>query len=427
MLKITAIIFFMFSVIIFLIILTTNNSFAAAILIKNGTIITVTSGILSPGDILIENGKILQIGAGINASINVKMDVKIIDAKGKFVLPGFVDTHSHIGVSSFPFLEANQDANESTDPITPHMRVIDAINVEDPAIKLALKGGVTTVQVLPGSANLIGGQSAVIKLRPNARRIEDLIIYDAPKGMKMALGENPKQTYGRFSNRVPKTRMGNMALLREVFQKAQDYKRNWETWEASGKKSLPPSKDLKLEALRELLDGQVRLHVHCYRVDDIGDLFRLADEFKFKIASLQHALEAYKIADDIARRQVGVATFADKWGFKEEAWDAIPQAPSILAKHGVKVSIQTDHPVIEQRWLALEAAKTIKYGMPEEEALKSITINPAWMLGLESKIGSLEPGKDADIVIWSGHPFKIKSLVEKVFINGEEVYSKNER
>lgn len=404
-----------------------KSAVAAPTLIKGGTIVTITKGTLAPGDLLIDKGLIVQVGPSLSAPPNAT----VIDASGKFVLPGFVDTHSHIGVYSFPFVEANADGNEMTDPITPHMRVIDAINLEDPAIERGLLGGVTTVQILPGSGNLIGGESAVIKLAPGARRMSDLLVPNAPRGLKMALGENPKRVYGGELKRSPSTRMGNIAVLREAFQRAVEYRKKLEMWRAhaeggSGdKKEPPPPRDLKLEVLSDVLAGKIRVHVHCYRTDDIGDLFRVADEFKFPIASLQHALEAYKIADEVARRKVGVATFVDLWGFKEESWDAIPQGPAVLAARGVRVSIQSDHPIIEQRWLHIEAAKSVKHGLPEEEALKAISLHPAWMLGLDARIGSLEPGKEADVVIWSGHPFRIRSRVEQVFINGKEVYRRD--
>ncbi|HMC82787.1 MAG TPA: amidohydrolase, partial [Candidatus Polarisedimenticolia bacterium] len=323
-----------------------------------------------------------------------------------------------------PEVDANSDGNEMTDPVQAGVRALDSANVEDPAIGRALAGGVTTIQILPGSGNVIGGEAVTVKLRPRAT-LEEMVFAGAPRGLKMALGENPKRVYGA-KNKLPSTRMGNIYVMRNAFQQARDYRAKWEAWQKKpeSERGAPPDRDLKLETLADVLAGKVRVHVHCYRKDEIEALFRVADEFGFKIASLQHGLEAYKIADEVARRDVGVATFAHWWGYKWEAWDGIPQNAAILADHGVRVAIHSDSADLIQR-LYEEAAVAMHYGLSREDALKAITLNPAWMLGLDDRIGSLEVGKDADIAIFSKDPFDIYTRVEKTLVDGKIVYDRS--
>ena len=301
---------------------------------------------------------------------------------------------------------------------------MDAVNLEDPAIRRALAGGVTTIQIIPGSGNVIGGEGVTVKLRPGSP-MEEMVFAGAPRGIKMALGENPKRVYGG-KNKLPSTRMGNIYVMRNAFQQAREYRAKWEAWEKKPEteRANPPDRDLKLETLADVLAGKVRVHVHCYRKDEIEALFRVADEFGFKIASLQHGLEAYKIADEVARRGAGVATFAHWWGYKWEAWDGIPQSPAILADHGVRVAIHSDSADLIQR-LYQEAAIAMHYGLGREEALKAITLNPAWMLGVEDRIGSLDVGKDADIAIFSKDPFDMYTRVEKTLVDGKVVYDRS--
>ncbi len=390
------------------------------VVIYGGTLLTVTRGEIAKGSILIVDGKIREIGTHVDAPAGAE----VVLADGMFVMPGIVDTHSHIGVYSWPEVDANSDGNEMTDPVQAGVRALDSVNVEDPAIGRALAGGVTTIQILPGSGNVIGGEAVTVKLRPRAT-LEEMVFAGAPRGLKMALGENPKRVYGA-KNKLPSTRMGVIYVMRNAFQQARDYRAKWEAWQKKpeSERGAPPDRDLKLETLADVLAGKVRVHVHCYRKDEIEALFRVADEFGFKIASLQHGLEAYKIADEVARRDVGVATFAHWWGYKWEAWDGIPQNAAILADHGVRVAIHSDSADLIQR-LYEEAAVAMHYGLSREDALKAITLNPAWMLGLDDRIGSLEVGKDADIAIFSKDPFDIYTRVEKTLVDGKIVYDRS--
>ena len=411
-----------------LIILLSSLSIAAydgtkdkALVIKGGTIMTATKGILTPGEILIKDGKIAEIGK----KVAIPKGARVINAKGKYIIPGIVDPHSHIGIYSWPGTRANSDGNEAVDPVTAQMRAIDAINFKDPAIKRAVAGGVTTIQILPGSANIIGGETVTVKLRP-AKTLDDFLFKGAPEGIKMAMGENPKRTYGH-QNRMPSTRMGNAFVMRNAFLKAQEYLKKWEAFDKKKKEekeAKPPARDLKLEVLTKALKGELLVHIHCYRVDGILTLFRIAQESGFQIRSFEHCLEAYKVADIIKQHKTGVITFADAWGFKLEAWDAIPHNAALLYKKGVMVSLHSDSANVIQR-LYQEAAKCIKYGdLSESEALKLITINAAWMLGVEDRVGSLEVGKDADIAIFNGNPFSVYSLCTTTIIDGKIVFER---
>ncbi len=391
------------------------------LLVRGGTIITVTGEIIEDGSILIRDGII----RGVDRNVKAPEGIRIYDATGKYVMPGIVDTHSHMGVYSWPGVEAHSDGNEATDPITPQVRVVDAINVQDPAFERARAGGITTVQILAGSANLIGGQSAVLKLRPTVH-IDDLLFEGAPPGMKMAFGENPKRVYGE-RDQMPSTRMGNSYLMRKAFVDAQNYMNEWEHYEANKKKGVVkvPEKDLRMEALADILRGKYRLHIHCYRADGIVNLIKIAEEFGLRIASFQHCLEGYKVAGEIAEHDIGVATFSDWWGFKMEAWDAIPHNAYLMSRKGVRVAIHSDSADLIQR-LYHEAAKTVRYGQSEEEAFRTITLNPAWMLGLDDRIGSIEEGKEGDLAIFSGHPFSIYSRVDATVIDGVVVYERGQ-
>lgn len=386
--------------------------------IVGGTIVTVTRGVILNGTLLIRDGKIAELGV----NLPLPAGTTVVSAAGKFVLPGIVDPHSHMGVYPWPGAHAHEDGNEMTDPLTPHMRAEDAVHLEDPAFERARAGGVTTVQVIPGSGNLQGGQSVILKLRP-VNTLDEMRFKDAPRGIKMAFGENPKRVYGG-KGRFPSTRMGNSALLRQAFTEAREYEKRWAEFEANakaGKPTLRPEKDARLETLADVLAGKVRVNFHCYRKDDLLALMRIADEFEFKIASFHHGLEAYKLAAEIARRDIGVATWPDWWGFKMEAWDAIPQNAAILADHGVRVSLHSDSADLIQR-LYTEAAKAVRYGMRPDHALRAITIWPASMLGVDDRIGSLEVGKHADIAIFDKHPLDVYATVEKTLIDGRIVW-----
>lgn len=390
---------------------------AETIAIEHATLYPVSGPVIPDGTLVMENGKITAIGAGIQ----VPSGARIIDGKGKHVLPGIIDVHSHMGVYAWPGVEANSDGNESTDPITPQVDALDSLYPEDPAFDRAAAGGVTTVQVLPGSANLIGGKAVTIHIRPNATRVEDLVFQEAPRGIKMALGENPKRVYGTRTQ-TPATRMGNMALLRDAFIKTQEYRAAWERYNKKHEGN-PPERNLKWETLSDVLDGRLIVNVHCYRADEMMRMIQLADEFKFKINSFHHSLEAYKVADLLAAKGIGAATWADWWGFKMEAWKGIPWNAAYLVSKGVLVNMHSDSSDIVQR-LNVEAEKTLKYGMNESDALKTITLFPARMLGIEKYVGSLEPGKFADIVVYDGPPLSIYSHVLLTMVQGEATYDR---
>jgi len=400
--------------------LLTSIAFGAPpMLIKGGTVITVTKGTIENGDVLVKDGKISEVGQNIRAP----KSAVVIDATGKFVMPGIIDAHSHIGVYSWPGVEAHDDGNEATFPITPEVRAEDSFNAEDPAIPRAIAGGVTTVQSTPGSANLIGGETFVVKLRPG-KSAQGMKFQGAPKGMKMALGENPKRVYGS-RNQMPSTRMGNYAMMRTWFSKARDYAHKWKKYnDSKDKDKTPPARDLRLENLAGVLNGDYIVHVHCYTKDEMLRMLAVADEFGFKIRSFEHTLEGYKIADTLAARGIAACTWTDWWGFKVEAFEGIPQSPGIMASKGARVIFHSDSADQMQR-LWLDAAKAVRYGMDRQAAMEALTINPAWALGLDDRIGSIEKGKDADFAIFSGHPFNIYSLVEMTIIDGEVVYDRS--
>ncbi len=367
--------------------------------------ITVTNGTIEGGSVVVRNGKIAAVGTDISAP----RGANVIDAAGQFVMPGIIDAHSHIAGGS----------NEGSVAVSAMVGIKDVLNPDDINIYRALAGGVTTVNVLHGSANPIGGKNAVIKLRWGADA-DGLLLEGAPPGIKFALGENPKRD--RNPDRYPSTRMGVMDVIRAAFVEAQEYRADWDDYNARGSRSkdaLPPQRDLKLASLAEILRGERLVHAHSYRADEILQLIRLAEEFDFKIATFQHVLEGYKVAKEIAEHGAGASTFSDWWAYKVEAYDAIPYNAAIMTEKGVTVSINSDSPE-EMRHLNEEAAKTIKWGgLSETEALSLITINPARQLGVAESIGSIEVGKDADLVIYDRHPLDNLAVVQKTFVDGK--------
>ena len=390
------------------------------IVLRGATLLTMTGKTIEEGTVVIQDGKIAGAGKGID----VPAGAEVIEARGMYILPGLVDPHSHLGVYSLPGLEANSDGNEMTGDIESQVRSEDSINTDDPEIPRAVSGGVTTVQILPGSGNNIGGWATIVKLN-GAQTVGQMKFPDAPPSMKWAWGENQKRAYGS-KGEAPSTLMGEAAVVRQKLYDAQNYVAKWEAWEKGGKKGAPPERNLQLESLADVLAGKVRLNIHSYQVNHFETLFRIADEFHFSIAALHHALDAYMIAPEIARRHIGVVTFADMWGYKVEAWDAIPQNAYLLWKNGVTVSFHTDNPVIEERCYIEQAAIASHWGMPDEAALEAVTINPARILGIDKRVGSIEPGKDADLAVWIGHPLEVSSKVDRVFIDGKEVYRRKE-
>ena len=384
------------------------------VLIKNGTVMTAAKGTLENTDVLVANGKIVKIGKNLSAPAGVR----VIDATGKYVSPGIIDAHSHSMLDAI---------NEGSLAVTSMVRTRDVLDPKDITIYRALAGGVTTALLLHGSANPIGGQSTTVKFKWG-HPVEDFPVEGALPGIKFALGENVKRSNfnpqpGQVP-RYPRTRMGTMEVLRDAFTRARDYQRAWDDFKAQ-KTNVAPRRDLELEPLVEVLEGKRLVHCHGYRSDEHLNLLLLADEFGFRVATLQHALEAYKIAPEVAKRGTGASIFADSWSYKLEAYDSIPYNGYILWKNGVVVSINSDSDE-RMRRLNLDAAKMEKYGgVPEEEALKMITLNPAKQLGIDKRTGSIEQGKDGDIVIWNMHPFSPYSHVEMTLIEGDVYFDRS--
>ncbi|WP_406700275.1 amidohydrolase family protein [Singulisphaera sp. Ch08] len=384
------------------------------VLIKDATILTVArEGTIAKGSILVQNGKIAAVGSDLAAPEGVT----VIDATGLVAMPGIIDSHSHIAIQG--------GGNEWSLSLVPEVRIKDVITGDDPAIYRALAGGTTTARILHGSADTIGGQDAVIKLKYRLPG-RDLILKDAPQGIKFALGENVTRNPGRF----PNTRMGVEATIDRAFQEARAYQaqvKAFETAKAAGETVLPPRRDLRLEALAGVLDGSIKIHSHCYRSDEILMLLRVADRHGVRVQSLQHVLEGYKIAPEIAAHGAKASTFSDWWAYKVEAFDAIPYNAALMTEAGVSVSIKSDSEELI-RHLNLEAAKMVKYGgMTEGQALAMITINPARELGLQDRFGSIEVGKDADISLFNAHPLDAFARCEMALIDGEVWFQRTER
>ena len=392
------------------------------VVIRNATIMTATGQEIANGSLLMKDGKIVAIGKSVDAPA----DAVVVDATGKYVTPGLIDDHSHLGVYAAPGTDAESDGNEATNPVTAEVWAEHSFWPQDPQIPLAIAGGITTIQALPGSANLIGGRSAILKLIP-ARTVQEMKFPGARYGLKMACGENPKRVY---HSRGPSTRMGNMAGYREAFSQAESYRRRWDKWHKDHQGD-PPERNLRLETLAEVLRGNIYVQNHCYRADEMAQMLDLAHEFGFKIRSFHHAVEAYKIADLLAREGTSVSVWADWWGFKEEAMDGIHENAALNQAAGGRPLIHSDSPSGIQR-LNQEAAKAMYYGqrsgipVTRDQALRWITANPAWALGLDSVVGTLEPGKMADVVVWSGDPFSVYGKAVQVYNDGWLVYDRND-
>ena len=406
--------------------------------LRNGTLITVTQGTIEAGTVLIEEKRITALGK----RVPIPKEAKVYNVKGKFVLPGLIDAHCHTGIFPDGVGLAESDGNEMTDPITPHLRAIDAIHPEDMAFKDLRESGITTINTGPGSGNVIGGQFACLKTK-KAATIEEMVVM-APSGMKMALGENPKRVYGD-QKKTPSTRMANAAQLRAVLVEAQNYRDKWvrheakqthyqerlRHWEEKGEKVQaerpeppdPPARDIKLESLIPVLEGKLRAMIHAHRADDIMTAVRIGEEFGLRF-SIEHATEGYKVAESLAEKAipcvVGPIFFSR---MKYELREMTPRNPGILSRAGVKVAIQTDE-MSAVRYLLINAALAVQQGMDEVEALRAVTIHPAQIIGVSDRVGSLEVGKDADLVVFSGHPLDYRSVPEWVFIDGEIVYQR---
>jgi imidazolonepropionase-like amidohydrolase len=385
--------------------------------IRGGTILTVTQGTISGGVILIRNGKIAAAGA----NIAIPAGSEIVDAAGKFVSPGLIDEHSHI---------ASDSTNESGTTVSSMTSTWDILDPSDVDIYRDLAGGLTVASVFHGSANPIGGTNTVIKLRWGKSRREELVFDAALPGLKFALGENPKdmRQFGQTGpRRYPVTRLGVEYVLRDAFTRARSYRKAWQEYESrrsAGADVVPPRRDLQLEPIAEVLEGKRLAHVHAYRADEILMVLRLAEEFGFRIATFEHGLEGYKVAGELAAHGAGVGTFSDWWGYKIEAIDAIPFNAALMARAGVVVSINSDSAEHARR-LNSEAAKMIHWGgLTEDQALALVTINPAKQLRIDKRVGSIEAGKDADIVIWTAHPLSSYAIVERTYIDGTLYYDR---
>ena len=382
------------------------------ILVNDATIWTSgPKGVLKEWDILFQDGKVKKIAKNISLP---RGNALIIEGKGKHVTPGLIDAHSHM---------AGESINEGFQNVTAEVRMRDVIDPNDVAIYRALAGGLTTINLLHGSANPIGGQNVVMKLRWGSFS-DDLIFNKAPQGIKFALGENVKRkrSYGRY----PETRMGVEQVIRDAFTAARDYKKTWDTYNKDvrlQRSSIPPRQDLELDALVEIMEGTRLLHSHSYRQDEILMLTRIAEDFGFTIATFQHVLEGYKVAERLAEHGAGASTFSDWWAYKYEVVDAIGYNGTLMSNVGVNVSFNSDSDELARR-MNLEAAKAVKYGgLDEAEALKFVTINPAKQLKINKYVGSLELGKDADFVIWSGHPLSTYSICEQTWLDGKQYFS----
>lgn len=401
-------------------VLTVTAAFASgATLIRNATLLTVSDGVVENGSMLVDGGKIRAIGPDVDAPAGAA----VVDGTGLFVLPGIVDAHAHIAIDA---------TNELTVPVSSMVSMVDVLRPGDVSIDRALSGGVTTANILHGSGNPIGGQCVVIKLRPDADA-QGLIFEGAKPGIKFALGENPKNV--SRSPFHPDSRQGVNDVIREAFIRARAYRAEWDKYErekAAGRRALPPRRDLQLDPLVEVLTGERLVHAHCYRQDEILALLRLAEQNDFKIRTLQHVLEGYKVAPEIAAHGAGASTFSDWWAYKVEAVDAIPHNAALMTRAGVLVSINSDSVSTagrdgseEIRHLNREAAKTVKWGgLSDEEALALITLNPAKQLMIDDRVGSLEVGKDGDFSVWDAHPLSSYAKVLKTFVDGEEVFDR---
>ena len=401
------------------------------VFIENARILTGTGKEILKGSILISSNKIKAIGE----SLSKPPGAKAIDANGKWVTPGIIDIHSHMGVYPAPGLRSSSDGNEATSPVTAHVWAEHSVWTQAPQMPLALKGGITTFHVLPGSANLIGGRGVTLK-NIWSRTVQGMKFPGAPYTLKMACGENPKRVYGG-RNSEPSTRMGNVAGYRKAWIRAQGYRNKLEEYESKSEEAkeleYAPSRDLELETLVGVLDGEILIQNHCYRGEEMAIMLDIAKEFNYKVTTFHHAIEAYKVADILADNGVCAAMWADWWGFKHEAFDMVWENAAIVdqANSGTGCAIIHSDSAVGIQRLNQEAAKAMAAGnragfnILPSRAIKWITSNPAKALGIADKVGSLEAGKMADVVIWDGNPFSVYSKTEKVFVDGLLLYDKD--
>ena len=382
------------------------------VLIKNGTVLTITDGILENTDVLVEDGKISRIGT----SLRTPNGVTEVDATGKFVMPGIIDAHSHIAGTSI---------NEGTSQVTAEVQMGDVVDPLDLSIYRALAGGVTSIHLLHGSANVIGGESETLKLRYGVTDPQDMMFEGAPRTIKFALGENPTRG-GRRRGIQPQSRMGVEAMLRNSLREAQIYKKIWDDYRADdSRRKIAPDYDRRMETLVDILDGEVLVHCHSYRADEINMLLNVFNDFGIENLTFQHANEAYKVAPELAEFGAGASVFSDWWAYKLEVYYSTAYNAAILTKNGVTTSINSDSGELI-RHLYHEAAKSQKYGdLSDEEALALITLNPAKQLGIDNRVGSIEEGKDGDIAIFEGHPLSVYSIPVMTFVDGVKYFDRD--
>ncbi|HVS03202.1 MAG TPA: amidohydrolase [Thermoanaerobaculia bacterium] len=393
-------------------------------LIRNATVMTAAGPTLEGASVLLQDGRIVAVGTGLAAPAGAV----VVDATGKWVTPGLIDTHSHLGVYSAPGSEALSDGNEATQPNTAEVWAEHSVWPQDPQFPLALAGGVTTMQILPGSANLFGGRSVTLKNVPR-RTVQAMKFPGAPYGLKMACGENPKRVYGS-RNQFPSTRMGNFAGYRKAWIDAVEYRDKWRRWrEGDRDAEKMPKRDLELETLAGVLDGDILLHQHCYRADEMAYVLDMAAEFGYRVSSFHHGVEAYKVRDLLAAHEVCANLWADWWGFKIEAYDGISENIALVEEAGGCAIVHSDSAEGIQR-LNQEAAKSLRAGIAagiavdRDDAIRWITANPARALGILDHTGTLEPGKMADLVIWSGDPFSVYSKPDQVYVDGAVAFDR---
>ena len=392
-------------------------------LIRNVTLLTAAGPAIKNGSILMRDGKIVALGTNVG---DPAAATTVIDGRGKYVTPGIIDVHSHMGDYPAPSVQAHSDGNEATNPNTSNVWAEHSVWPQDPQLPRALAGGVTTIQVLPGSANLFGGRSAILKVVP-ARTVQGMKFPGARYGLKMACGENPKRVY---AGRGPSTRMGNMAGYRAAWIAAEGYRRRWDAWNA-GHKGDPPARDLTLETMAEALRGNIYVHMHCYRADEMAQVIDMSHEFGYKVRAFHHAIEAYKIADLLAKEGIVATMWADWGGFKMEALDTVRANIGLVDAAGAKATIHSDDPSGIQRLnqevaKAMYAARRAGLTVSEDTAVKWMTINPAYALGLDDRIGSLEVGKNADVVLWDANPFSVYAHAEKTWVDGALLYDRDD-
>lgn len=395
-------------------------------LFTNATVLTGTGERFDNADVLFVDGKISQVGDNITAS-----DVITIDAKGKWITPGIIDVHSHLGVYPSPSVESHSDGNEMTAPNTAEVWAEHSVWPQDPGFQAARAGGITTLQILPGSANLFGGRGVTLRNVPS-ETMQGMKFVDAPYGLKMACGENPKRVYGS-RKQLPSTRMGNVAGYRAAWAAATEYKRAWNKYDsdyAAGLNAQPPERDLELDTLMGVLDGEILIHNHCYKAEEMAVMIDLAKEFNYESGTFHHAVEAYKIADKLAENNNCAAMWPDWWGFKMEAYDMVEENVAIVdaVKNSCAI-VHSDSSTTIQR-LNQEAGKVMYrandngFQLTAEDAIQWITLNAAKSLGIDDTTGSLTKGKNADVVLWNGNPFSVYAQAEQVFIDGAKVYDR---